>query len=180
MRAIRAASAALLGVASFTLTTPTAVATDNQVTSPVFSVSPATVAPGGRVTLSASGCNTTATATSGVFDTVSIRLGTSTTAVVDSDARVGGQYSVQFNCPGQGTGSFNITIAGGRSTPTIGSTATTGTTTTATAPGAVRGGLGGSIAGLNAGQLAAGTALVVAAATATIFLVRRRAEGRRH
>ncbi|MFF4233497.1 hypothetical protein [Streptomyces sp. NPDC001820] len=180
MRAIRAASAALLGVASFTLTTPTAVATDNQVTSPVFSVSPATVAPGGRVTLSASGCNTTATATSGVFDTVSIRLGSSTTAVVDSDARVGGQYSVQFNCPGQGTGSFNITIAGGRSTPTIGSTATTAATTTATAPGAVRGGLGGSIAGLNAGQLAAGTALVVAAATATIFLVRRRAEGRRH
>ncbi|MFC4612751.1 hypothetical protein ACFO9E_34130 [Streptomyces maoxianensis] len=183
MRAIRAASAALLGVASFTLTTPTAVATDNQVTSPVFSVSPATVAPGGRVTLSASGCNTTATATSGVFDTVSIRLGSSTTAVVDSDARVGGQYSVQFNCPGQGTGSFNITISGGRSTPTIGSTATTATTaatTTATAPGAVRGGLGGSIAGLNAGQLAAGTALVVAAATATIFLVRRRAEGRRH
>ncbi|MGW3624888.1 hypothetical protein [Streptomyces sp. NPDC000880] len=172
MRAIRVASAALLGVASLTLTAPTSAAADNQATSPVFSVSPSTVAPGGRVTLSASGCNTMATATSGVFDTVTIRPGSSTTAVVDSDARVGGQYSVQFNCPGQGTGSFNITIAGGRSTPTIGSTAT--------APGAVRGGLGGSIGGLNAGQLAAGTALVVAAATATIFVVRRRVEGRRH
>jgi hypothetical protein len=172
MRAIRVASAALLGVASFTLTAPTAAAADNQVTSPVFSVSPSTVAPGGRVTLSASGCNTTATATSGVFDTVTIRQGSSTTAVVDSDARVGAQYSVQFNCPGQGTGSFNLTISGGRSTPTIGSTAT--------APGPARGGIGGSIGGLNAGQLAAGTALVVAAATATIFVVRRRGEGRQH
>ncbi|MDQ0939188.1 hypothetical protein [Streptomyces sp. V1I1] len=176
MRAIRVASAALLGVASFTLTAPTAAAADNQVTSPVFSVSPSTVAPGGRVTLSASGCNTTATATSGVFDTVTIRPGSSTTAVVDSDARVGAQYSVQFNCPGQGTGSFNLTISGGRSAPTIGSTATA----TATAPGPARGGIGGSIGGLNAGQLAAGTALVVAAATATIFVVRRRREGRQH
>ncbi|MET7717898.1 hypothetical protein [Streptomyces sp. NPDC005407] len=174
MRAIRVASAALLGVASFTLTAPTAAAADNQVTSPVFSVSPSTVAPGGRVTLSANGCNTMATATSGVFDTVTIRPGSSTTAVVDSDARVGAQYSVQFNCPGQGTGSFNLTISGGRSAPTIGSTAT------ATAPGPARGGIGGSIGGLNAGQLAAGTALVVAAATATIFVVRRRREGRQH
>jgi hypothetical protein len=174
MRAIRVASAALLGVASFTLTAPTAAAADNQVTSPVFSVSPSTVAPGGRVTLSASGCNTTATATSGVFDTVTIRPGSSTTAVVDTDARVGAQYSVQFNCPGQGTGSFNLMISGGRSTPTIGSTAT------ATAPGPARGGIGGSIGGLNAGQLAAGTALVVAAATAPIFVVRRRREGRQH
>ncbi|MFF3400055.1 hypothetical protein ACFYW6_16185 [Streptomyces sp. NPDC002659] len=174
MRAKRAASAALLGVASLTLTAPVAMAADSQVSSPVFSVAPSTVSPGGRVTLSATGCNTTSTASSGIFDTVSISPGSSATVTVDLDARPGAQYSVQFNCPGQGTGSFNLTISGGRSTPTI------RTTSTSTAPAGVRGGLGGSIGGLNAGELAAGTALVVAAATGTIFVVRRRAESRRH
>ncbi|MET7617734.1 hypothetical protein [Streptomyces sp. NPDC005408] len=172
MRAIRAASAALLGVASLALTAPIATAADHQASSPVFSVTPSTVSPGGRVTLSASGCNTTSTASSGVFDTVSISPGSSATVTVDLDARPGAQYSVQFNCPGQGTGSFNLTITGGRSTPTI--------STTATSPAGVRGGLGGSIGGLNAGELAAGTALVVAAATGTIFVFRRRSGSRRH
>ncbi|TQK50587.1 hypothetical protein FBY35_0924 [Streptomyces sp. SLBN-118] len=172
MRAKRAASAALLGVASLALTAPIATAADSQASSPVFSVTPSTVSPGGRVTLSASGCNTTSTASSGVFNTVSISPGSSATVTVDLSARPGAQYSVQFNCPGQGTGSFNLTITGGRSTPTI--------STTSTAPAGVRGGLGGSIGGLNAGELALGTALVVIAATGTIFVVRRRAEGRRH
>lgn len=178
MRAIRAASAALLGVASLALTAPTATADDAKVSSPVFSVIPSTVSPGGRVTLSASGCNTTATASSGIFDTVSISPRSSATVTVDTGARPGAQYSVQFNCPGQGTGSFNLTISGGRSTPTI--STTSAATAAATTPAGVRGGLGGSIGGLNGGEIAAGTALVVLAATGTVFAVRRRTDGRRH
>ncbi|MGI5404372.1 hypothetical protein ACQEVG_33955 [Streptomyces sp. CA-135486] len=171
MRAIRVASAALLGVASLALTAPTATAADNKGTSPIFTITPSTVSPGGRVTLSASGCNTTATAASGVFDTVNISPGSSATATVDLDARPGAQYSVQFNCPGQGTGSFNLTITGGRSTPTTRSTTT---------PQGVRGGLGGSVGRMNTGEIVAGSALVVAAATATFFVVRRRSHSRLH
>ncbi|MEU4492279.1 hypothetical protein AB0F96_02165 [Streptomyces sp. NPDC023998] len=171
MRAIRVASAALLGVASLALTAPTATAADDKGTSPIFTITPSTVSPGGRVTLSASGCNTTATAASGVFDTVSISPGSSAGATVDLDARPGAQYSVQFNCPGQGTGSFNLTITGGRSTPTTRSTVT---------PQGVRGGLGGSVGSMNPAEIAGGSALVMAAATATFFVIRRRSHSRQH
>ncbi|NUJ99557.1 hypothetical protein HRW23_10185 [Streptomyces lunaelactis] len=173
MRAIRAASAALLGVASLALTAPLAAATDSKQTTPFFTVIPSTVSPGGRVTLSASGCNGPATATSGVFDAVTINQGTSTSTSVDADARPGAVFTVRFICTGQASGNFDITIAGGRSTPTISSTVST-------SPGAVRGGLGGSIGGMNAGELAAGTALVVAAATATVYVVRRRSGSHQH
>ncbi len=172
MRAIRAATAALLGAASLVLTAPLAVADDGKQTSPLFTVSPSTVSPGGRVALSASGCTTTAYASSGVFDAVTIQPGTSATAVVDSDARPGAQYSVQFNC-GSDRGTFNLTIAGGRSTPTTRSTVTT-------SPQGVRGGLGGSAERMDPREIAAGGALVLAAATATVFVVRRRAGSRRH
>ncbi|MEW2080186.1 hypothetical protein [Streptomyces sp. NPDC005283] len=170
MRAIRVASAALLGVASLALTAPTAAANDSRLTQPFFTVSPSTVAPGGRVTLSASGCTTPATATSGVFDPVTINPGTSTSTMVDADANPGTVYTVRFTCGSQ-VGTFDLTIA--RSTPTISSTASV-------SPGAVQGGLGGSIGGLNGGELAAGTALIVAAATATIYVVRRRSSSRQH
>jgi hypothetical protein len=177
MRAIRVASAALLGVASLALTAPTAstaaAATDSRVTQPFFTVIPSTVSPGGRVTLSASGCTTTATATSGVFDAITINAGTSATAVVDSDARPGAVYSVQFACGSQ-RGTFDLTIAGGgRATSTINST-------TLASPGAVRGGLGGSVDRVGAGELAAGTALVLVAATGAVYAVRRRSENRQH
>ncbi|MFD9224174.1 hypothetical protein ACFWDI_30210 [Streptomyces sp. NPDC060064] len=175
MRAIRVASAALLGVASLALTAPTAAATDSRLTQPFFTVSPSTVPPGGRVTLSASGCNTTATATSGVFDPVTVTPGTSTSTTVDADANPGTVYTVRFTCGSQ-VGTFALAIAGGGSNPTISSTTTVGPG----AVGAVRGGLGGSIGGLNAGELAGGTALIVAAATATIYVVRRRTLNRQH
>ena len=52
-------------------TAPFAVADDDaKQTSPLFTVSPSTVSAGGRVNLSASGCDTTAYASSGVFDAV--------------------------------------------------------------------------------------------------------------
>ncbi|MFI6284136.1 hypothetical protein ACIBCM_05140 [Streptomyces sp. NPDC051018] len=175
MRAIRAASAALLGAAALALPAlalsapPAAASEDGKAT--VFSVNPSTVAPGGRVTLSANACTTTATASSGVFDTVTIRPGTTVTATVDPGARRGAQYAVQFTCGSQ-RGTVNLTIAGATSSPTTSSTVT---------PQGVRGGLGGSVGGVGAREVAVGGALVVAAATATGFVVvRRRAHIRQH
>ncbi|MFD4138523.1 hypothetical protein [Streptomyces sp. NPDC058572] len=171
MRAIRAASAALLGVAALALTAPTALAATSINTTPYdFRVTPSTVAPGGRVMLTAGGCPSTTTVTSGVFDTVTIPQNGSTAATVDLDARPGSVYSVQFNCIGR-IGTIDLTIRGGTTTPTTGSTV---------APQGVRGGLGGSMDGLNTGEIIAGAALVVAATTATVVVIRRRSSTRQH
>jgi len=171
MRAIRVASAALLGVASLALTAPTAAAAIAGNTTPYdFAVTPSTVAAGGRVTLTAGGCPTSASASSGVFDTVSIPQNGQGRATVDADAKPGAVYSVSFECDGE-RASLNLTIAGSR--PTASSTS-------AAPPAGVRGGLGGSIGGLNAGELAVGTAMVLAATAGTVFVVRRRAAERRH
>ncbi|MGV9316794.1 hypothetical protein ACWDR0_32140 [Streptomyces sp. NPDC003691] len=203
MRAIRAASAALLGATALALAAPAALAGGNG--DPVrFTVSPSTVAPGGRVALSASNCATTATASSGIFDTANIRPGTSATATVDSDARRGAQYSVRFTCGSQ-QGTFVLTISGGSASPTTSSTyrppaasttpvpsatrtatatATATRTATATAtvtPQGVRGGLGGSMGGgAGPGEFAVGAAFVAAAVAGTVFAVRRRTADRRH
>jgi hypothetical protein len=168
MRTIRAASAALLGATALALTAPVALAAEDG-TATLFTVSPSTVAPGGRVALSASGCPTTATASSAVFDTVTIRPGTSESATVSQSARPGAQYAVQFTCGSQ-RGTFNLSVAG-TSTPTISSTVT---------PQGVRGGLGGSVGGPDGTTFAVGGALVVAAATATGLVVRRRTRPHRH
>ncbi|MEV6396072.1 hypothetical protein AB0M39_15065 [Streptomyces sp. NPDC051907] len=172
MRAIRAASAALLGVASLALTAPTAAAAPSVNNTPYdFRITPSTVAAGGRVTLTAGGCPQTATASSGIFDTVNIPVNGSATATVDWDARPGGVFSVSFAC-GSATASLDLTIAGGTTRPTARSTTVS--------PSGVQGGLGGSIGGMNAGEVAAGTALVVAAATGVVYFVRRRSETRQH
>ncbi|GLF92794.1 hypothetical protein [Streptomyces yaizuensis] len=183
MRAICATSAATaLAAAALVLSTPTAPAAPRLSgaggqASPLFTVSPSTVAPGGRVALSASGCDTTATASSGVFDAVTIRPGTSTRVTVDAAARPGAQYSVQFTC-GSTRGTFNLGIAGGSSSPTISSTAAVSAPAT---PLGVRGGLGGSVGEVDAGEVAIGAALVLSALTAAAVLVRRRTpEDRRH
>ncbi|MEO3973789.1 hypothetical protein [Streptomyces sp. CAU 1734] len=189
MRAISAASAALLGAAALCLTAPLAAAATVTGSAPgtpgvdsgavLFTASPSTVAPGGRVALSASGCATTATASSGAFNGVTIRSGTSTVTTVRADARPGTQYSVQFTC-GSRRGTFNLNIAGGLSTPTIAATAAV--SSPAASPQGVRGGLGGSVGEMNAGEITIGAALVVTAAAATAFAVRRRtpADDRRH
>ncbi|MFJ9210153.1 hypothetical protein CU044_2444 [Streptomyces sp. L-9-10] len=179
MRAIRAASAALLAVSALVLTAPTATAAVDGGNAPFgFTVTPSTVAAGGRVTLSVTNCGTTATASSGVFDTVNIASGRSATATVDWDAKAGATYQVTFTCNGQ-SGKTSLRISGATRNPTPAPTATR-TTAATVVPGGVRGGLGGSIGGINTTELVAGTALVVAAATGTIYAVRRRAEGRKH
>ncbi|MFG3497586.1 hypothetical protein [Streptomyces sp. NPDC047928] len=176
MRAIGAASAALLGAAALALTAPTASAV------PSYAVNPSTVAPGGKVTLTAPECAGTAMASSGVFDTVTIPAGGSATATVDWDAKRGAVYTVSFTCAGGAPGTAQLTIA---TAPTISTTAVPTVTRTATvvAPPTqgVRGGVGGSVGDdWHAGQIAAGTALVVAAATGVVYVVRRRADQRRH
>ncbi|MFE9462724.1 hypothetical protein ACFYNW_03445 [Streptomyces virginiae] len=149
-----------------------------------FTLTPSTVAPGGQVVLAVSGCNAAySTASSGVFDTASIARGQTVRVTVDRDARPGALYSVSFTCNGE-TGSADLTIAGGTTRPTTSSTRTA--TATAPAPvttGAalgVRGGLGGSVAGMDPVELGAGAALFLAAAGGTAYALRRRASGRGH
>ncbi|GGP94864.1 MULTISPECIES: hypothetical protein [Streptomyces] len=155
-----------------------------QVTSFGFTLTPSTVAPGGQVVLAVSGCNAAySTASSGVFDTVSIARGQTVRVTVDRDARPGALYSVSFTCNGE-TGSADLTIAGGTTRPTTSSTRTAATTapapvTTGAALG-VRGGLGGSVAGMDPVELGAGAGLFLAAAGGTAYALRRRASGRGH
>ncbi|KOU40321.1 hypothetical protein ADK53_09940 [Streptomyces sp. WM6373] len=155
-----------------------------QVTSFGFTLTPSTVAPGGQVVLAVSGCNAAySTASSGVFDTVSISRGQTVRVTVDRDARPGALYSVSFTCNGE-TGSADLTIAGGTARPTTSSTRTG----TATAPArvttgpalGVRGGLGGSVAGMDPVELGAGAGLFLAAAGGTAYALRRRASRRGH
>ncbi|MCQ0025495.1 hypothetical protein M4914_22865 [Streptomyces somaliensis DSM 40738] len=173
MRATGAASAALLGAAALALTAPSAGAVDP------FLVSPSTVNPGGRVVLSAPGCPGTAMASSDVFDTVTVPAGGSATATVDWDARRGTVYTVSFTCAGGSPGSARLTIAPARTGSTAVPTVTR-TATVTTAPSGVRGGLGGSVDTWNAGELAAGGALVAAATAGAVHLVRRRTASHRH
>ncbi|MGW6873572.1 hypothetical protein ACWGHA_14690 [Streptomyces xanthophaeus] len=206
MGAIRTSATALLSagatgavLALGVLAAPAATAAEagtQKVTSFGFTLTPSTVTPGGQVVLAVSGCDAaSATASSGVFDTVSIERGKTARVTVDRDARRGAQYSVSFTCNGE-NGSADLTIAGGTSTPTTSSTRT-GTATAApvpvparsagssvapSAPSArgVRGGLGGSVAGLDPVELGAGTVLFLAAAGGSAYALRRRSAGRSH
>ncbi|MFG2994909.1 hypothetical protein [Streptomyces sp. NPDC048340] len=199
MGAIRSSATALLSagaagaaLALGVLGAPVSSAAPLPVTSFGFAITPSTVAPGGQVVLSVTGCNAAfATASSGVFDTVSIPRGQTVRATVDRDARRGALYSVSFTCNGE-TGSADLTIAGATSRPTTNSTtgARTGTsngTTNGTGTGAsrgatlgVRGGLGGSVAGLDPVELGVGAGLVLAAAGGTTYALRGRGARRNH
>lgn len=196
MGAIRSSATALLsaGATSAALVlgvfgAPAATAAEAQpITSFSFSITPSTVAPGGQVVLSVSGCNAAfATASSGVFDTVSIARGQTVRVTVDRDVRRGAVYSVSFTCNGE-TGSADLTIAGGTSQPTTSSTTGASQNTIpgpspSFTPGAslgVRGGLGGSVAGMDSRELGAGAGLSLAAAGGIAYMIRRRSTGRGH
>ncbi|MFF4011965.1 hypothetical protein [Streptomyces sp. NPDC001717] len=187
MGAIRTSATALLSagatgavLALGALAAPAATAAEGrQVTSFGFTITPSTVAPGGQTVLSVTGCNAAyATASSGVFDTVSIARGQTARVTVDRDARPGALYSVSFTCNGE-TGSADLTISGGSTRPTTSSTRTA-TTPARGVVGAVRGGLGGSVAGMDPLELGAGAGLLLAAAGGTAFALRRRRSGRGH
>ncbi|MFB7464848.1 hypothetical protein ACFCZ1_15345 [Streptomyces sp. NPDC056224] len=195
MGAIRSSATALLSAAATSavlalgaLGAPAATAAEpQQVTSFGFALTPSTVAPGGQTVLSVTGCDAAySTASSGVFDTVSIARGQTVRVTVDRDARPGAVYSVSFTCNGE-TGSADLAIAGGTARPTTSSTrAPARGVATVVATGAtsstlgVRGGLGGSVAGMDPVELGVGAALFLTAAGGTAYALRRRASGRGH
>ncbi|MFI1223720.1 MULTISPECIES: hypothetical protein [unclassified Streptomyces] len=185
MRAIRVAPLALLGATALTLIAPsTAFAAPDGATSTFNpTISPSVIAPGGRVTLGAGGCTGETTVSSGIFDTTTIPSGSTTaTATVDTDARRGAVYAVTFACGSTGTSrNVNLTITGGAtSTPTPTPTTVPTASSTALVPGGVRGGLGGSSGTTDTVEVAAGAALVIAAASGALYFARRRTADRRH
>ncbi|WP_345034026.1 hypothetical protein [Streptomyces sannanensis] len=176
MRTPRAAAAVtLLGAAALPLSAPAATASVGQdATSFGFSVTPSTVAPGGRVTLNVTGCPTSTYATSAVFNPVTIPRDGSAAAIVDRDASPGASYQVTFDCKGE-KGRSELTVAGPATLPpTISSTVAP----TVSPTGAVKGGVGGGSRGPEAWEIAGGLALVTAAFGGTVYVVRRRS-GRR-
>ncbi|WP_274564404.1 hypothetical protein [Streptomyces spiramyceticus] len=178
MRAITLASAAALGVAALSLGAPGASAADAKGTAVIGTATPSTIAAGGQVRLTVTGCNSPATVTSGVFDTTTIPVGGSATATVDWDAKRGAVYTVTYSCT-KGTDTSDLTIAGGAtSTPTPSATRTISATTTPVPTRPARGGTGGSVGGMDTGEIVAGAALVVAAAGGVVYVLRRRSNSR--
>lgn len=171
MRVIRVASAALLGVAALAVAAPVAVADDgnHNITSFGFTVSPSTVAPGGTVTLNATGCEVpSVTVSSGVFDTVTLEEGHSARARIDDDAKPGAEYDVTFDCKGE-KGTTPLTISSGSGH---------GDHTGSVLPGnGVRAGAGGSFSGMSPGEIGAGSALVAGALGFGVHKMRRRSGG---
>lgn len=168
MRAIPVASAALLGAAALSACVPAGAAVGDSSTFG-FTVHPATVAPGGEVTLGvgrgAGGCRGRVTVSSPVFDTVTIpRKQSSATARVDGDARRGAVYQVMFACD-SATGTVNLTVAGGHSHHP---------SPEPRHPKGVHAGEGGSVAGFDAKEIGLGIALVTGSLGAAYHLSRRR------
>ncbi|GAA2259396.1 lipoprotein [Streptomyces ruber] len=170
MRGTRVASAALLGVAALTFSSSAAgAAVAGDITSFGFSVSPSTVAAGGRVTLHVDGCRRDARVSSSVFDTVTVPKGRrAATATVDWDARPGAVYEVTFRC-GHETGHTDLTIAKGRPS---------GHPTHLPPDRGSHTGVGGE-AGVDAGEIGLGAALVAGTLAAAYGVSRRRPTGDR-
>ncbi|MFJ7074124.1 hypothetical protein [Streptomyces sp. NPDC098781] len=160
MSAIRVASAALLGVTALAMTAPAAQAHGDN-SGFWATVRPTTVEPGRQVRLRATGCEQSVTVASGVFDTVTIPRGRTTTwATVDRHVEPGAVYEVSFYC-GTFWQSVDLTIAGGRPDrpdhPRHG----------------VRAGAGGTLAGLDLKEIGLGAALITAALGTAYHLSRR-------
>ncbi|MFF3492277.1 hypothetical protein ACFYWS_13085 [Streptomyces sp. NPDC002795] len=166
MHAIRGASAVVLSLSALTLTAPSAHASDSDSGSFRPSVSPTTIAAGGKVTLSARGCDKVTRVKAAVFEKAEIYPGDGPeTRTVDWDAEQGSVYQVKFRCGDQDPVMLNLTIATGRpdSTPSP-------------VPQGVRAGIGGSAGGLDLQEVALGGALI-AGALGTAYLVARRRTG---
>ncbi|MFE1955628.1 hypothetical protein ACFW9D_34760 [Streptomyces sp. NPDC059524] len=135
--------------------------TQPDVTSFGFSVTPSTVAAGGTVTLSSTGCEVpTVNVDAPVFDKAQLNEGHSVTRQVYPDAKPGAQYAVTFECNGE-TGTTTLTIATGRPSP-------------APVDRGVRAGVGGSVGGTDPALLAAGGVLIAGALGAGYVRLRKR------
>ncbi|MFF6956793.1 hypothetical protein [Streptomyces sp. NPDC008317] len=168
----RTTAALVAGTAlALALAAPAARA-DSDLTSFGFGVSPTTVVPGGKVTLTATDCAGQATASApALFGDVTPGKGDGpgqvATATVDGEAKPGARYVVTFTCGSQ-RGTAALTVAAG--------TTSTGTKPTAAVrTGAVRTGLGGDVSAPNAREILAGGVLVAAAG---VLVVRRRRAAR--
>ncbi|MFE2427556.1 hypothetical protein ACFXJ5_12505 [Streptomyces sp. NPDC059373] len=186
-RSVRPAAVALIAMAALGLSVSPAVSAvspsgDSNITSFGYGVSPGTVRAGGLVKLSSSGCDVpSVTASSGVFDTVQLVEGHPKLVRVDSDAKPGAQYTVNFTCNGE-SGHTTLTIASGArasaapsTSPSADPSQTPGTTPAPTA--AIQGGFGGTAGGLNTPEALIGGALLATATAGGLLLVRRRRNG---
>lgn len=156
-RAMRRAMA----VAAATLVVAAATPATLAYAAPSASVSPSTVAPGGRVALNIAGCGTkTGRASSSAFGDVQLTPGNLEATNLFGGATVhrnasAGTHRVVFECGGPGGERVTVSLH--------------------VTPGAARGGTGGSIGSMSPGQIAAGGALAAGALGAGIWLLRRRA-----
>lgn len=124
-------------------------------------VSPTTAAPGGKVALTVDGCGgaRTGRATSTAFGDVTLTSGNREATILYGSATVhanasAGAHRVTFECGGPGGERLTVSLQ--------------------VAPGAARGGTGGSIGSVSPGQVAAGGALVAGALGAAVWVVVRR------
>lgn len=150
-------TAAIAAVAALVVATAGPSVADesgNNITSYGFTVSPSTVAPGGRVTLNATGCEVPSVrVTSGIFDDTVLEEGRPATVGVDREARPGAQYRVTFDCKGE-KGTTTLTVSEG---PHRGVKAGAGAT--AVSPG---------------GWAGTGTVLLAAGLLGGLYIVRRK------
>ncbi|MFB7170358.1 hypothetical protein ACFCYM_05945 [Streptomyces sp. NPDC056254] len=128
---------------------------------PSATVSPTTVAPGGRVALNIAGCGTkVARVTSTAFSEVRLAPGNlaadnlSGNATVFNDA-VPGTHRVLFECGGPGGQRVTVSLQ--------------------VTPGAARGGTGGSVGSMSTTQIAVGGTLAACALIGGVWVLRRRA-----
>ncbi|WP_327665284.1 hypothetical protein [Streptomyces sp. NBC_00498] len=162
MHAIRAASAAALSLAALSLTAMPVAANDSSFN---VTVTPSTIAAGGRVTLQASGCDDPhgiSVEEEDILRHVSFSGSGSGSADVDWNAQQGAVRSVTFLCDKK-PDTVTVTIATGRpdSSPSP-------------VPQGVKAGIGGSAGGLDLQEVALGGALIAGALGAAYVVARRR------
>ncbi|MFI6938687.1 hypothetical protein ACIBI4_05410 [Streptomyces sp. NPDC050418] len=134
-------------------------------------VSPATVKPGGTVTLTSTGCQEpTVKATAAIFDDVELDEGRTAQAWIFDDAKPAAEYEITFTCKGK-TKKATLKIAddGGTVRPTHHGTQ-------APIHKGVKAGSGGTFDQSDLIQLGLGAALVAGALGASLYWARRRGE----
>ncbi|MFJ6798704.1 hypothetical protein [Streptomyces sp. NPDC091268] len=150
----------LLAVAAASLAVATGPATLAHA-APSATVSPGSVAPGGRVNLTITGCGTgSARVASNAFGAVTLSSGNPAAVTLSGGATVYGNaptgtYKVTFECGGPGGQRTSVDLI--------------------VSAGAARGGLGGSVGAMSTGQIAMGGALVASGLGASVWFLRRRA-----
>ncbi|MET9318717.1 hypothetical protein ABZX75_00735 [Streptomyces sp. NPDC003038] len=150
----------LMTVAAATLIVAAATPATVAYAGPSATVSPSTVAPGGRVSLNVMGCGTkTGRASSSAFGDVRLTPGNLEATNLFGSATVfrnanPGTHRVTFECGGPGGQRVTVSLH--------------------VTPGGARGGTGGSVGSMNTGQIAVGGTLVAGALGAGVWLLRRR------